>query len=63
MSNLRKADRLHQRGALAPSILIRDMRLGLAGEFCEVFISSKAQSMAGPVNREPQTKSLQHANR
>ena len=28
-------------GPTTTAILIRDMRLGLAGEFCEVFISSK----------------------
>jgi hypothetical protein len=28
-------------GLTTTAILIRDMRLGLAGEFCEVFISSK----------------------
>lgn len=28
-------------GATTTAILIRDMRLGLAGEFCEVFISTK----------------------
>jgi hypothetical protein len=50
-------------GATTTAILISDMRLGLAGEFCEVFISNKAQSLAVPVKREPQTKSLQHASR
>jgi hypothetical protein len=29
-------------GLTTTAILIRDMRLGLAGEFCEVFISAKS---------------------
>ena len=41
-------------GMTTTAILIRDMKLGLAGEFCEVFISSKANQPA--LTQESQTK-------
>jgi SAM-dependent methyltransferase len=34
-------------GMTTTAILIRDMRLGLAGDFCEVFISSRAAAWSG----------------
>ena len=34
-------------GMTTTAILIRDMRLGLAGEFCEVFISRNRSALAG----------------
>ena len=34
-------------GLTTTALLIRDMKLGLAGEFCEVFISKKPTSSVG----------------
>ena len=43
------------------AILIRDMKLGLAGEFCEVFISSKTDQPAPPKELQTKQRSAQYA--
>src|SRR5262249_25600167 len=44
-------------GATTTAILIRDMSLGLAGEFCEVFISTKPRSDRADQRQEMRFKS------
>jgi SAM-dependent methyltransferase len=50
-------------GMTTTAILIRDMHLGLAGEFCEVFISSKGHGALAPDEQHSETTSEQYANR
>ena len=49
-------------GATTTSILIRDMHLGLAGEFCEVFISFRGNG-GGFLNETRERKIEPLANR
>jgi SAM-dependent methyltransferase len=48
-------------GMTTTAILIRDMKLGLAGEFCEVFISSKTNQPALAEESQPKQRSAQYA--
>jgi SAM-dependent methyltransferase len=48
-------------GMTTTAILIRDMKLGLAGEFCEVFISSKANQPTPAEESQPKGRSAQYA--
>ena len=50
-------------GLTTTAILIRDKQLGLAGEFCEVFISTKSQGSLVPVEWESKTNGPRYADR
>lgn len=49
-------------GMSTTAILIRDKRLGLDGEFCEVFVSRKAPALSADERPEIQANSVHHAH-